>query len=202
MRTDKRGDPLDVRRGVPQGAEGRAAELYWEAFADKLGPALKPRARGVAFLAAHMNRDRAVCALRDGALVGLAGLQYEGRSLTRAGRREMIRAYGPLRGPYRYALLATFKEAPGRSELKLDGIAVDAAARGRGIGELLIEEVSELAAETGHSEITLDVVDSNPRARGLYERLGFTAVSTKRTPHLRRVMGFGAVTLMRRPAGG
>lgn len=201
MRTDKTGDSVDMRRGVPLGSESRAAALYWEAFADKLGPALRPRRRGLAFLAAHMDHDRAVCALRDGVMVGLAGVQYAGRSFTRADWRDVVHAYGPLRGPYRYALLAMFKDAPRDGQLKLDGIAVAAEARGRGIGGLLIDEVSQLAAETGHAEVTLDVVDSNPRARALYERLGFTAVQTQRTPYLRGVMGFGAVTLMRRPTG-
>ncbi|MEW2588174.1 hypothetical protein [Streptomyces virginiae] len=39
------------------------AELYWEAFGRKLGPALGPAEAGRAFLAAHLHRDRAVVAI-------------------------------------------------------------------------------------------------------------------------------------------
>lgn len=81
----------------------------------------------------------------------------------------------------------------------MDGIAVDAGIRGRGVGSLLIEEVAAVAAEQDCREIRLDVIDTNPRARALYERRDFTAVRTERTPYLRGLLGFGAVTTMRRP---
>ncbi|MFD0385590.1 GNAT family N-acetyltransferase [Streptomyces stramineus] len=81
----------------------------------------------------------------------------------------------------------------------MDGIAVAPGIRGRGVGSLLIEEVAAVAAEQDCRQIRLDVIDTNPRARALYERLGFTAVRTERTPYLRGLMGFGAVTTMRRP---
>ncbi|MFD0385591.1 hypothetical protein ACFQ2B_34595 [Streptomyces stramineus] len=76
--------PVSVRRGVPAGAERRAAELYWDAFGRKLGPALNPPDKAVSFLADHLNADRAVCALLDGQLVGLAGYQLGGRAFTGA----------------------------------------------------------------------------------------------------------------------
>jgi ribosomal protein S18 acetylase RimI-like enzyme len=81
----------------------------------------------------------------------------------------------------------------------MDGIAVAPDVRGRGVGSLLIEEVAAVAAEQHCREIRLDVIDTNPRARALYERRGFTAVRTERTPYLRRLLGFGAVTTMHRP---
>lgn len=83
----------------------------------------------------------------------------------------------------------------------MDGIAVDPAMRGRGVGSLLIEEVAAVAVEQGCREVRLDVIDTNPRARALYERRGFTAVRTEHTPYLRGLLGFGAVTTMHRPVG-
>lgn len=80
----------------------------------------------------------------------------------------------------------------------MDGIAVAPDVRGRGVGGLLIEEVAAVAAEQDCREIRLDVIDTNPRARALYERRGFTAVRTEHTPYLRRLL-FGAVTTMHRP---
>jgi hypothetical protein len=80
--TDRGAGPVTVRRGVPAGAERRAAELYWDAFGRKLGPALNPPDKAVPFIATHLNADRAVRALLDGQLVGLAGYQLGGRGLT------------------------------------------------------------------------------------------------------------------------
>ncbi|MFD8983742.1 GNAT family N-acetyltransferase [Streptomyces sp. NPDC059564] len=190
--------PVTVRRGVPDGAERRAAELYWDAFGRKLGPALNPPDKAVSFLAAHLNADRAVCALLGGQLVGLAGYQLDGRALTGGSASAVLRVYGHLRGLHRLLLLALFERHPAPGQLVMDGIAVDPAMRGRGVGSLLIEEVAAVAAEQHCREIRLDVIDTNPRARALYERRGFTAVRTQRTPYLRGLLGFGAVTTMRR----
>ncbi|MEK2493928.1 GNAT family N-acetyltransferase [Kitasatospora purpeofusca] len=190
-----------VRRGLPAGAERRAAELYWEAFGRKLRPALDPPEKAVPFIAAHLNADRAVCALLDGRLVGLAGYRLSGRGLTGGTAGAVLRAYGRLRGLHRVLLLTLFERRPGAGQLLMDGIAVGPDLRGRGVGSLLIEEVATLAAEQGFREITLDVIDTNPRARALYERRGFTAGRTQEAPYLRRLLGFGAVTTMRRPVG-
>lgn len=192
------GGPVTVRRGLPAGAERRAAEMYWDAFGRKLGPALNPPDKAVPFIAAHLNADRAVCALLDGQLVGLAGYQLGGRALTGGSASAVLRAYGHLRGLPRLLLLALFERHPAPGQLVMDGIAVDPAMRGRGVGSLLIEEVAAVAAEQHCREIRLDVIDVNPRARALYERRGFTAVRTEHTPYLRGLLGFGAVTTMRR----
>ncbi|MCD7437405.1 GNAT family N-acetyltransferase [Streptomyces lincolnensis] len=191
--------PVTLRRGVPAGAERRAAELYWDAFGRKLGPALNPPDKAVPFLAAHLNTDRAVCALLDGRLVGLAGYQLDGRALTGGSASAVLRAYGHLRGLHRLLILALFERRPAPGQLVMDGIAVDPRLRGRGVGSLLIEEVAAVAAERDCREIRLDVIDVNPRARALYERRGFKAVRTEHTPWLRGLLGFGAVTTMHRP---
>lgn len=190
-----------VRRGVPQGAEHQVAALYWEAFGRKLGAALNPPAHGRAFIAGHLHHDRAVVALApDGEqVVGVAGYRLGGRGLTGGGVRDVLSSYGLLRGLPRLAVLALLERTPGPGELVMDGIAVDPAGRGKGVGSLLLTEIAAVAAEHGCSRVRLDVIDVNPRARALYERHGFDAVRTERTPYLKGLMGFGAVTTMHRP---
>ncbi|GGR54129.1 GNAT family N-acetyltransferase [Streptomyces roseolus] len=199
--TDGGTGAVTVRRGLPAGAERRAAEMYWDAFGRKLGPALNPPDKAVPFIASHLNADRAVCALLDGRLVGLAGYRLGGRAFTGGSASAVLRAYGRLRGLPRLLLLALFERHPAPGQLVMDGIAVDPGTRGRGVGSLLLEEVAAVAAEQHCREIRLDVIDTNPRARALYERRGFTAVRTEHTPYLRGLLGFGAVTTMRRAVG-
>ncbi|MEU2549031.1 GNAT family N-acetyltransferase [Streptomyces roseolus] len=199
--TDSGTGAVTVRRGLPAGAERRAAEMYWDAFGRKLGPALNPPDKAVPFIASHLNADRAVCALLDGRLVGLAGYQLGGRALTGGSASAVLRTYGHLRGLPRLLLLALFERHPAPGQLVMDGIAVDPGLRGRGVGSLLLEEAAAIAAEQHCREIRLDVIDTNPRARALYERRGFTAVRTEHTPYLRGLLGFGAVTTMRRTVG-
>ncbi|MEU9026273.1 GNAT family N-acetyltransferase [Streptomyces sp. NPDC048383] len=188
---------IEVRRGVPEGAEERVAELYWEAFDRKLGAALGPAPEGRRFIASHLHRDRALTAVDEaGGVLGVAGYQLAGRGLV-GGDAAAVRArYGQVRGLYRVFLLALLERTPARGELVMDGIAVDPAARGRGIGGLLLDGVEEVAVEQGCRRIRLDVIAENPRARALYERRGFRPVQVRRTPWLRHVLGFGAVTTM------
>ncbi|GGV29979.1 GNAT family N-acetyltransferase [Streptomyces spectabilis] len=188
----------DVRRGVPEGAEDQVAALYWEAFGRKLGPGLGPADAGQAFLARHLHHDRGVVATRGERVVGVAGFQLDGRALTGGGIRDVLSAYGPLRGLPRLAVLALFERTAAAGELVMDGIAVAADQRGHGIGSLLLREVAAVAAEAGCRRVRLEVIDVNPRARALYERHGFTATRTRRTPYLRSLMGFDAVTPMHR----
>ncbi|GAA1382461.1 GNAT family N-acetyltransferase [Kitasatospora putterlickiae] len=196
--TEGNGRPA-LLRAVPAGAEARVAELYWEAFGRKLGPALNPPEAGRAFIAAHLHHDRGIVAVHGDEVVGVAGYRLGRRGLTGGGLGDVLAAYGPFRALPRLAVLALFERTPEPGELVMDGIAVDAHRRGLGTGGLLLTEVAAVAAEHGCHRVRLDVIDVNPRARALYERHGFTAVRTERTPYLRALLGFGAVTTMHRP---
>lgn len=195
-------EPMDgpgIRRGVPEGSETRVAALYWEAFGRKLGAALNPPDKARAFLAAHLHHDRGVVALVDGEVAGVAGYQLDERGLTGGSAGDVLATYGTLRGLPRLPLLLLMERRPADGELVMDGIAVAAEHRGKGIGSLLLREIAAVAAEHSCRRVRLDVIDVNPRARALYERHGFVAVRTEKTPYLRGLMGFGAVTTMHRP---
>ncbi|MFI8101373.1 GNAT family N-acetyltransferase [Streptomyces sp. NPDC086023] len=190
---------VEIRRGFPEGAEDRIAELYWEAFGRKLGAALGPEEQGRAFLAAHLVPDRTLVALSAGRVVGVAGLRTGTRGMSSAGAGDVLKAYGWLGGLPRLAALALLEHAAAPGELVLECLAVDARRRGLGTGGALLRACYAYAAEAGCSRVGLQVVDGNPRARALYEREGFRAVGTQRTPFLRELMGFSAVTTMHRP---
>jgi ribosomal protein S18 acetylase RimI-like enzyme len=57
----------------------------------------------------------------------------------------------------------------------LVAVWVSPAARGRGIGRLLVQTVIDEAAAAGAPSVALWVFDANERARTLYERMGFRA---------------------------
>ncbi len=60
----------------------------------------------------------------------------------------------------------------------LMNIAVDPAARRRGIGSALLSEMFERAGQ--HEQYTLEVRPSNAEAIALYERFGFRSSGTRR----------------------
>lgn len=52
--------------------------------------------------------------------------------------------------------------------------------RGTGIGRAILSHLLARAREDGYTRAALDVADSNPRARALYEGLGFRVLATRR----------------------
>ena len=58
-------------------------------------------------------------------------------------------------------------------------VIVAPAARGRGIGKLLMKKAEEWTKESGYSLLTLNVFNDNEKARNLYSSLGFKPDMTK-----------------------
>ena len=54
-------------------------------------------------------------------------------------------------------------------------LAVTGEAEGRGVGRALLEHAERWACDRGYRRITLNVFDSNHRARALYERTGYAS---------------------------
>lgn len=59
-------------------------------------------------------------------------------------------------------------------------VTVVPECRGEGIGRALLGHLLARSREDGYARAALDVADSNPRARALYEGMGFRLVATRR----------------------
>ena len=182
---------------LPEAAREAAAELYWDAFGRLLRPALGRSPRAIAVLADGIDPRRAIAAMDGDELVGVIGLHYAGHAFTHLSARSLLRHLGP-GGVPRLVPLLLFNGRPDGGEMRLDGLAVRPERRGQGIGSQLLREAARRTAILGIDVIRLEVVDTNPRARHLYEREGYVVVRTEATPYLRRMMGFGAVFTMER----
>lgn len=66
-----------------------------------------------------------------------------------------------------------FSTFQARPLLNIHDVAVLPEFRGRGIGRFLFEEVEQVALKRGCCKLTLEVLEKNTGARGLYRRLGF-----------------------------
>jgi len=75
--------------------------------------------------------------------------------------------------------LSTFRAQP---LLNIHDLAVLSGWRGRGIGRALLAAVEAHARQLGCCKLTLEVLDQNHRARGLYERFGFADVIVAGSP--------------------
>lgn len=167
---------LDVtlRVGLPEEMRRRAARLYLDAFDKKLGPILGRDRRAVAYLEDILRPSQALVAVdRYGVLLGLAGFHTDHGGLVGGSFGDLYRWYGLWGACWRSTLMAFFTRAPQSGQLLMDGVVVSPECRGKGVGSKLLEGVEQIAKAQELEQVRLDVVDTNPRARALYERKGF-----------------------------
>ena len=190
---------IDLSRSVPEGQFATAARLYCEALQVKLKPFMGPPDRAARVLATGLRPDRAIVALRDGEVVGIAGFKLDGTGLFEPPVSAFTREYGTVSGVIRMLGLGLLERSETAGQLLMDGIAVSESARGQGIGSRLLTAIIALAEERRVDAVRLDVIDTNPRARVLYERFGFIAQKTSQLGPFRLLFPFSASTEMIRP---
>lgn len=188
---------MNISPGIPKSDIPLAAALYWEAFGPKLKVPLGPKPRGLAFVIRVIDPSHAISAhAADGTLLGVAGFKTAQGALVGGSFDDLRAIYGLFGATWRSGLLRLLERDTENARFLMDGIFVTAGARGKGIGTALLDAITHEACHRGYTEVRLDVIDQNHRARALYEREGFTAIGTTNLGLLRHIFGFTAATTM------
>ena len=192
-----------VERGFHDHERDLVARLFWQAFREKLSLAMGPDDKARAFIARVLDPDFALVARDAGEnLLGVAGYKTRDGALIGGGLRDLAVTYGWIGAVWRAGLLAALERDVAPGVLLMDGIFVTARARGQGAGSALLTAVKATARAADLHSVRLDVIDSNPRARALYERHGFVARNVTHLGPLRHVFGFRSSTEMHCPIQG
>ncbi len=191
---------MQVIAGLPDGLRSDAARLYWQAFGTKLGRVLGPESRALAYLERAISAAHVIVALsEDGELLGLIGFRSSEGGFAEGSMADLRMAYGRFGAIWRAAAMRAISRDVDNDRFLIDGICVAAGARGQGVGTALIEALAHDARTRAYAEMRLDVIDTNIRARALYERLGFRAVRSQSLGPLRHLFGFQTAITMVRP---
>ncbi|MEE4013287.1 GNAT family N-acetyltransferase [Roseibium sp. FZY0029] len=186
-----------ISSGFPEDQRPAAARLFWEAFSGKLGKVLAPKEKALRLIERILDPAFAISALdREGQLLGLAGYKTADGSFAAGNLDDMTAVYGQCGGLLRGVFVEVLERKIEPDCLLMDGIFVAESARGRGIGGTLLNAIAEEARRRSLSRVRLDVIDTNPRAKALYERSGFTAVGEEKTGFLELLFGFSSATRM------
>ncbi|SDW64199.1 GNAT family N-acetyltransferase [Litoreibacter albidus] len=187
---------MQITRGFEEGQRDHVARLFWGAFGGKLGRVLGPDAKARHFISSVLQPQFALCAVEAGQLLGVAGFKTSQGGLVGGELSDLTPIYGRFGGLWRGVLLDQLERDLTDGQLLMDGIFVDEAARGKGVGTALLDAVIRHAGEVGAQEVRLDVIDTNPRARALYERRGFVPSGEVDAWPLHHVFGFRKATTM------
>jgi len=132
-------------------------------------------------------------------LMGVAGFHFNNNTLFEIQKGPFIEQFGCIKGYLKYGLLkALYSRKPIENhQLLMDGIAVSEKFRSLGIGKKLFAHLEHYSRENGMRSIMLDVIDENPKAKKLYESIGFVPVKHELLPrfigNLIQVSGFSTM---------
>ncbi len=188
---------MKITVGIPPKDRELAASLYWEAFGDKLGFTMGPKYQALMFVRSVLRPDHGICAHDDdGKLLGIAGFKTVHGSLVGGDFSDLRKTYGWISASIRMSLLALLEQDVENERFLMDGLFVAPEARGKGVGTALLDAVIDEAKRRGYTQVRLDVVDTNPRAKALYRHVGFKELKTVKIGPLKHIFGFSASTTM------
>jgi len=170
---------IDYLYYLPDEFRSSAIRLYFNALKEKLEPILGSDGRAQEVLASNIATDECLVAICDEKLVGIMGIQTNKGGFVNPSLKTMIRIYGLLGGILRMGGLAILHHTTNTDELYVEGVAVAHEMRCKGIGSHLFDLLERTASKKGIRTISLEVIDTNPRAKTLYEHLGFVVMKTQ-----------------------
>jgi len=180
------------------------AEIYYDSFKIKFSKLwLFTNNKGLAIevLSQSIDFNNGLYAIKDNEVIGFIGLETVGSIYTNLRFSSLIKAFGLIGGLWRtagYLIYRAFQGRIGEDEMHIDPIAVSEKARGLGVGTKLLDASLVLAKSLGKKKMTLEVVDTNPEAKKLYERKEFVVTKIEKTGFLTSLAGFTKVFHMRK----
>ncbi len=187
---------IEIIRDLYDAHRERFGQIFYDAF-HELYRFLAPREKATILLARSARSDRIISALYDGQFAGASTLDMEGEDIYAWRAEDFREILGRFHGAIKYFLAQKMRgESIIEGAIRIDQLAVAQEMRGRGVGTALLAATEDYARDHGFESVQLEVTDTNPRARSLYERVGYEAVETKHIPLLRPLIGFSAYTIM------
>lgn len=202
-------------KGLPAVHDGAAAKLILSALHEKFLPILGGKEKATQLLKLSLNHRFCFAAtglVREGTvasgahpeadeeLLGLLAFQIGNTSFLDFTWGDIYSVYGLVDGLVRALRLSLLSHFCAPGEIYVEALVVRESGRGKGIGTSLLEALFEYGKRAGFQSITLQVIDTNPAARKLYERLGFRVVKNTKIWPVNELIGFPfqEVLLMRK----
>jgi len=189
-----------INRRLPKKHKGIIADLFLNALGEKFIPILGEKNKAKKLIELSINQDNCFSVENELKLLGFLAFQINESSFFNPSLATLISVYGLFSGILKVISLSMLGYKTNSNEIHIEAIAVSELARDKGIGTKLFDAIFQLASEKGYKTITLEVIDINPRAKKLYERMGFEVVKQSKTWPLNKLIGwpFNKVFLMKK----
>lgn len=188
-----------VQIGIPNTLKDQVSSLYAEAFERKFIKIVADKHTMSKLFIENMNENCGLCVIEDDEIIGVAGFHVGHHALLGFEMKTFIREFGYIKGLFKCLMILLFynRKPTHEKELLMDGIVVNKDHRGKGIGTKLFDALEKYAIDNGYTQIRLEVIRENPKAKDLYTRLGFKPTRVEQMPRfIADLIGVSAVTTM------
>ncbi|GAB6930605.1 hypothetical protein JCM10914A_45880 [Paenibacillus sp. JCM 10914] len=178
------------------------ATLYYQAFPLKLQSLWMfagSESEAVTVLRRSLRYENGLYAVMGGKVLGFIGLEKGDGFFASLHYKTLKSSFGVIGGMWRYTAYGIYRLFHGnipKDAVHIDPVVVSSNARGLGIGTRLFEAAFIWARQANRSKMVLEVVDTNPQAKKLYERLGFEVFKEEHTGLFTEKSGFKKVIHM------
>jgi len=171
---------MNITRGLSKNYNSITAELFLNALGEKFTPILGDQIKAKELLELSINPQNCFSAIGETEMLGLLAFQIKNTNFLSFTLKNIFSVYGLMNGIVKAIGLSMLIHKSDSDEIYLEAIAVNESARGKGVGTQLINALFLFAKENNFKSITLQVIDTNPKAKELYKRLGFCVVKKSR----------------------
>eukprot|EP01122_Echinamoeba_exundans_P004379 TRINITY_DN14412_c0_g1_i1.p1 TRINITY_DN14412_c0_g1~~TRINITY_DN14412_c0_g1_i1.p1 ORF type:complete len:228 (-),score=22.89 TRINITY_DN14412_c0_g1_i1:23-706(-) len=180
------------------------SNLLWQAFSSKMTKFATTLEEFMQTVRKEDYRnERILVATKEdsGEILGTVGFSMGGSTYTTLSLWDLSKRRGIAKGVTAWFVGNLIFSGKAKSnELYVASIAVSPASRGLGVGSVLMGAMEEFAVAEGKTQLRLHVIDENPDARRLYERLGYSVVKTHTLPGpFTSILGFKKAHEMVKP---
>jgi len=171
------------------------SEILYESFKKSMNVFIKTKDQGKRIISKSMNSNMGFYAYNENKeLVGVIGAELRSRNFLTISFSTLKYEFNLLKAIILYFILkiepVTIKND---IEVYIKAIAVKNDFRSKGIGKSLINYFTKYYEDLGYTIVSLDVNDSNIRAKALYESLGFQTKKYYKYGLLTKRLGFTGV---------
>lgn len=192
-------EKINITNSIHEVQKIEVAKMYYHAFIKKFSSLwlfAKNEAQAVTVLRQSLRYENGLYVLSNNRVLGFVGLEKGDSFFAPLKYSAFLEAFGFLSATWRYVAYGIYRLFHGdikNDAVHIDPIVVSSDARGMGIGTKLFEAAFELTKRLNRKKVILEVVDTNPKAKKLYERLGFQVVKEENTALLTKNAGFEKV---------
>lgn len=191
---------LIIARGSARPVDRRAlARLVYGAYSDVTRAFGVREDAAIAVLENAVDLEQCYIAWKGESVVGFQGLVERHARPFHFPFKLIREHYGFLHSLLYFLLLSarTWRILPA-GEMMFENLVVSAGERKQGIGARLVERAEAYAKEKGYASVGIEVVDTNRVALGMFTRMSYEIIKSRRYGLLTKKAGFSGNYYMRK----